>query len=235
VNAIWSTAAAVVLSLGGGGVIVIALSSWLGKVWASRIAEAERARFSRDIEGYKNDLRQLSEERRDALTRKRDIYARLAVSMRVFLAAKKPSSDDEKREFLMAFDQAALWASEEVAQTLSIFVECSIRNTRQPGSVSNDELKNAYRACLNAMRLRISRYEIRLPSGYFPMSAFWNNRKGWCQPYNKRIQRARDPDKGVLCWRHRRVADLRRYTAQSVHRTGHDRGSIRPFMRLLVQ
>jgi mRNA interferase MazF len=29
-------------------------------------------------------------------------------------------------------------------------------------------------------------------------------------PADKRMQRARDPDKGVLCLRHRRVADLRR-------------------------
>jgi hypothetical protein len=31
---------------------------------------------------------------------------------------------------------------------------------------------------------------------------------------NKRMQRARDPDKGVLCLGHRRVADARRYAAQ---------------------
>ena len=31
-------------------------------------------------------------------------------------------------------------------------------------------------------------------------------------PYNKHMQRARDPDKGVLFLRHRRVADLQRYT-----------------------
>ena len=34
-----------------------------------------------------------------------------------------------------------------------------------------------------------------------------------CQAHNKRMQRARDPDKGVLCWLHRRVADARRYVA----------------------
>jgi hypothetical protein len=34
-----------------------------------------------------------------------------------------------------------------------------------------------------------------------------------CQPPNKRMQRARDPDKCVLCLVHRRVADARRYTS----------------------
>jgi hypothetical protein len=149
---IWSTAGAVVLSLGGGGVLVFALSSWLGKVWATRIADAERARFSRDLESYKSDLQHLSEERRDALTRKRDVYGRVAASMRVFLAGGQHATDAEKREFLVAFDQATLWASEEVATTLGHFLEQSTRGTAQPGSVSNDEFKNAYRACLIAMR-----------------------------------------------------------------------------------
>lgn len=149
---IWSTAAAVIGSLGGGAVLVFAFSSWLGRVWATRIADAERAWFSKELEGYKHELQHLADEQRDALTRKRDIYARLATSMRVFLASGKPASDDERREFLAAFDLAALWASEDVAIALSSFLEYSVRNVSQPGSVTNEEFKNAYRACLNVMR-----------------------------------------------------------------------------------
>ncbi|MGZ8365311.1 MAG: hypothetical protein ACXW37_03050 [Nitrospira sp.] len=149
---IWNTAAAVLGSLGGGAALVFAFSSWLGKVWATRIADAERARFSKELEGYRNELRQLSDERRDALTRKRDIYARLAMSMRVFLASGKPTSEEERREFWAAFDLAALWASEEVALALSSFLQCSVRSVSQSGTVTNEEFKNEYRACLNAMR-----------------------------------------------------------------------------------
>lgn len=149
---IWSTAGAILVSLGGGGVIVFALSSWLGKVWATRMADAERARFARELEYYKSELQQLSEERRDALARKRDVYGRVVASMRVFIGGGQPASDAEKRDFLLAFDQAALWASEEVAQSLSHFLDQSVRNTKEPGSVSNDDFKNAYRACVNVMR-----------------------------------------------------------------------------------
>lgn len=151
-STIWSTALAVIASLGGGGLFVFALSSWLGKVWATRIAETERARFAREFENYRNELQQLSDERRDALSRKRDVYGKVAASMRVFLAGSRPASDAEKRDFLLAFDQAALWASENVVTTLGFFLEQSIRNTNQPGSVTNQEFKDAYRACLNAMR-----------------------------------------------------------------------------------
>jgi hypothetical protein len=45
-----SIAAAVVISLGGGAAIVFGLSSWLGKVWASRILEGEKASLARAAE-----------------------------------------------------------------------------------------------------------------------------------------------------------------------------------------
>jgi hypothetical protein len=50
----WDVALSVLASLGGGGAIVLALSSWLGKVWASRILEADRRRYSEELEAVKN-------------------------------------------------------------------------------------------------------------------------------------------------------------------------------------
>src|SRR5690349_20226725 len=96
-NIIWNAAGAVIASLGGGVVLVFAFSSWLGKVWAIRIADEERARFSRELEAFKNELHQLAEERQDARIRKRDMYARIATSMRVFLASAHPATETEKR------------------------------------------------------------------------------------------------------------------------------------------
>jgi hypothetical protein len=52
----WQTAGAVVVSLGGGGAIVLAMSTWLGKVWANRILAQDRARYSKEIEGLKADF-----------------------------------------------------------------------------------------------------------------------------------------------------------------------------------
>jgi hypothetical protein len=150
--AIWELAGAIIVSLGGGALLVVALSSWLGKVWATRIADAERSRLAKEVEGYKTELQQLVEDRRDALTRKRDMYARLVTSMRVFLGGGRVVSSDEKRAFLEALDHASLWASEEVVASLGRFLEASVRHTNNPGSVSNDDFKNAYRACVEAMR-----------------------------------------------------------------------------------
>ena len=47
----------VVGSLGGGGLIVFGLSSWLGKVWANRLMDKERQGYAVELEELKNSLR----------------------------------------------------------------------------------------------------------------------------------------------------------------------------------
>jgi hypothetical protein len=41
---------------GGSTVALLALSKWLGNVWANRIIEKEKAEYSRQLEAYKNEL-----------------------------------------------------------------------------------------------------------------------------------------------------------------------------------
>jgi hypothetical protein len=152
VSTVFNVAGAIILSVGGAGLLITGLSSWLGRVWATRIADEERGRFAKELEGYKSELHQLLEERRDALTRRRDVYARLVTSMRVFIGGPRIVSDDEKQAFLVAFDHAALWASEEVVKSLGRFLEISVVHAASPQAVSNDQFKDAYRACVEAIR-----------------------------------------------------------------------------------
>ena len=49
--------AAILGSLGGAGVIIIALSSWLGKVWATRLMDNERHKHDRDLEALRASLK----------------------------------------------------------------------------------------------------------------------------------------------------------------------------------
>jgi hypothetical protein len=53
---VWHVALAVLTSLGGGAVIVLALSSWLGKVWANRLMERERAKYAEELERLRSSL-----------------------------------------------------------------------------------------------------------------------------------------------------------------------------------
>jgi len=52
---------AAIVSIGGGGVIIVALSSWLGKVWASRILTQETHQLATQLEAAKRDLDILKE------------------------------------------------------------------------------------------------------------------------------------------------------------------------------
>jgi hypothetical protein len=52
----WKVSLAVLASLGGGGVIVVMLSSWLGKVWANRILEQDRLKYATEMEKLKSEL-----------------------------------------------------------------------------------------------------------------------------------------------------------------------------------
>jgi hypothetical protein len=50
-------AQAVLLAVGGGGLIVLALSSWLGKVWATRLMDRERREHDREMASLSAELR----------------------------------------------------------------------------------------------------------------------------------------------------------------------------------
>ncbi|MGF6287016.1 hypothetical protein [Pseudomonas silensiensis] len=53
---------AAIFSLGGGGVVVFALSSWLGKIWAGRILAEDTHQLSTRLEETKRDLDVLKEK-----------------------------------------------------------------------------------------------------------------------------------------------------------------------------
>jgi hypothetical protein len=50
----WTIAGAVLMSLAGGGAIVVALSSWLARSWARRMLEEDRARYHAELDAVKH-------------------------------------------------------------------------------------------------------------------------------------------------------------------------------------
>lgn len=41
---------AIVVSLGGSSVIVFGLSSWMGKIWANKLMEKDKSKYTQEIE-----------------------------------------------------------------------------------------------------------------------------------------------------------------------------------------
>jgi len=100
-------AAAILFSVGGAGVIVMALASWLGKVWANRILESDRRKYTEELERVRSELetsrRMLQAELDKAIHVHRvqfetefralaDIWAKLAV-LRGAMGGLRPSMD----------------------------------------------------------------------------------------------------------------------------------------------
>lgn len=46
-------------SLGGAGFIVVALSSWLGRVWATRLMDNQRHSHQQELDAYSGPFRSL--------------------------------------------------------------------------------------------------------------------------------------------------------------------------------
>ena len=71
---IFSLAAAIFGSLGGGAVLVLALSSWLGKVWANRILEGDKAKYAQALEDLKSRYLQDIEKYKTSLKKSEFIF-----------------------------------------------------------------------------------------------------------------------------------------------------------------
>ena len=129
-------AAAIMASVGVSGAIIYGLSNWLGKVWANRLLEHDKLLTAKEIE---------------VTTRKRDVYAKLAVNMRVFLENHN-NQEDRRQTFLETYDEAFLWASDGVAESIGCFIDLVIVDDVAQETVPMEKKQKAYQKCLLEMR-----------------------------------------------------------------------------------
>jgi len=139
-------------AFGGTTVVLTGLAIFVGHILSNRIAQREKAELDGKIETLKNDVKALSEDKFDALTRRRDVYSRLATSMRVFVEAVVPAGPKEKQEFLAAYDQGCVWGSEPVVESVGLFLDALTRLSQKHTDESMKQVKEAYALCILEMR-----------------------------------------------------------------------------------
>ena len=61
----------------GSSAVLLGLGGWLGKVWSARIAEAEKARYAREIELLKSELAVMQAQRQRVSDAKFELYTDL--------------------------------------------------------------------------------------------------------------------------------------------------------------
>ncbi|MDO6707593.1 hypothetical protein [Photobacterium sp. 1_MG-2023] len=66
--------AAILGTLGGGAGIIFGMSNWLGKVWANRLMEKEKAQYSKELESIKSSLLKDSESYKIKLKKSEFIF-----------------------------------------------------------------------------------------------------------------------------------------------------------------
>ncbi|WP_444956786.1 hypothetical protein [Microbulbifer sp. ZKSA002] len=66
--------AAILGTLGGGAAIIFGMSNWLGKVWANRLMEKEKAQYSKELESIKSSLLKDSESYKIKLKKSEFIF-----------------------------------------------------------------------------------------------------------------------------------------------------------------
>jgi len=70
----------IILSLGGSTFLILAFSTWLGKVWANRILEKDKLRYSRELEKTKTKYEKELEQYKLELDKTKSLFFRYSES-----------------------------------------------------------------------------------------------------------------------------------------------------------
>lgn len=115
---VWNIAGAVITAVGGGGVLVMALSSWLGKVWADRILESDKAKYQKEFAELKSELdkqlhahnvaaARIDSQRVDAI---RDLYGALVAWHEAAIQVAAPNQLNSRPQ-TEAIEQYSQWST----------------------------------------------------------------------------------------------------------------------------
>ena len=116
----FEVAQALLLSLGGGGLIVLGLSSYLGKVWAKRILQNEKQQHEKDLSEFKNKLEALTA--RSALNYQQKIELYKVVSTPLIELVVQIAKDGLTQDHVDDFDRARL----QITAQLALFAPVSV-------------------------------------------------------------------------------------------------------------
>ncbi len=97
-------------SLGGGAAIMFGFSSWLGKVWANRLMEKEKAEYAQELESLRSQLTQDTESYKIKLKKSEFIFQKEYEAASEFVALKRsflPTNCHPQMDWYEACDEIA--------------------------------------------------------------------------------------------------------------------------------
>lgn len=118
---IFEVAAAILLSLGSGGAIVFALSSWLGRIWAERLMAKETAKHNQELEQLRSSLQIQANQSAQTYKQKIDLYKEVGAPL-VELLVKTQSIGAITVEEMQGFEMSRL----NTSALLAMFAPASV-------------------------------------------------------------------------------------------------------------
>jgi len=157
-------ASVIITSVGSAGVIILGLSNWLGKVWASRLMEAEKQKYAKELESFKSEI---------SLNAQREIEA-LKAGIDIF----KTKEIDGFKDKINIYRQAMDIISEALAD-LDLYRDKEIDNVKMKESFHRfnvARLKNrAHMAMLSPPEI-VQNFDMLIDE----IIALYNNEKAYC-------------------------------------------------------
>jgi hypothetical protein len=98
-------AGSIIVALGGGGAIVFGLSSWLGKVWADRLMQKEKATHDRELEDFKVQALRKLEEQKAHFQEKIALYKEAITPVVEFITEYQLAGGKPPKDVCVAFEK----------------------------------------------------------------------------------------------------------------------------------
>jgi hypothetical protein len=99
------------------------------------------------VEGIKSKY----ETESQLIEMRRHLFEQVVDSLRVFITGH-PSDTSSKDRFLVSYAKTWLWAPDSVVKSLNEFLHLQRQFVAKPGSVQQDNMKEAYAKCVIEMR-----------------------------------------------------------------------------------
>lgn len=145
-------AAAIFGSIGGAGIIIFALSNWLGKVWAARLMQSEKLEHDKELEQLRSKLESQNQENIESIRNSLEIFKETHLKEHTDKIAIYRSVIDIIAVILAELEKTALGLQTEISKdVLDMFSRDRLRAYGYLGMLSPQSVMDAQDALVDRL------------------------------------------------------------------------------------
>lgn len=139
-------------SIGGAGIIILVLSNWLGKVWANRLMQRERAEYEKELEKLRSVLRSENDKYIENLKNNLEIFKETHLKEHTDKIAIYRSVIDIVATMLADLEKVALGLKETISEeVLDMFSRDRLRAYGYLGMLAPQSVMDAHDALIDRL------------------------------------------------------------------------------------